>query len=119
MEEEVEEDDLEKKGIINKNTLAKLQSLIDQDKEKEEYKSINKSEENEQNNSVKLNDNFEDKTVLVNRPLKNFVWGLGLQTRQKKCKKIFIIDVIFYNIKFLINYFYYYSQIYSWRISIC
>ena len=83
-EEDIDEE--EKQGFIDEDTLAKLKELIKEGEakeEKENFKSFNKEKEEEN----KFNGEFmEEKNVLVQRPLKNFVWGLGQQTKQKKCK---------------------------------
>ena len=82
-EEDIDEE--EKQGFIDEDTLAKLKELIKEGEakeEKENFKSFNKEKEEEN----KFNGEFmEEKNVLVQRPLKNFVWGLGQQTKQKKC----------------------------------
>lgn len=76
----------EDKNEIDPKTLEKLKSLIEEDekeKVKENYKTPNT--DSVENQEI-LEENFEEKEVIVNRPLKNFVWGLGQQTKQKKCK---------------------------------
>jgi len=72
----------DEKVEISSKTLDKLKSLIEEDeKVKENYKNPNTNTEEFQ----EVEENFEVKEVIVNRPLKNFVWGLGQQTKQKKC----------------------------------
>jgi len=82
MEDEDEEMN-EEKPLIDEKTLAKLQDLIknDKDNKNSEYKSINP--ENQEDEIYNTADN--EKEVLLHRPAKNFVWGLGNQTKQKKC----------------------------------
>jgi hypothetical protein len=68
---------------IDEKTLAKLQEYIknDKDNKSSQYKPINpQDEEITQSESADI-----EKDILVNRPQKNFVWGLGNQTKQKKC----------------------------------
>jgi hypothetical protein len=80
--------DTEKKeNFIDEKTLAKLQEFIKQDDlSKDKYKTINNTP-NDNNNPNFVEEGFEneEKELLVNRPVKNFVWGLGNQTKQKKC----------------------------------
>ncbi len=77
-------ENLEKeKQKIDEATLSKLQALIKNDKETENetnYKSIME----DQNKHI-YQDESTEKEILVTRPAKNFVWGLGNQTKQKKC----------------------------------
>jgi ribosome-associated protein len=79
--------DLDEDQEIDEKTLAKLQELINQDQEgKDNFKPLNKAKEE----NVKIDEEGEplpeEKPILVNRPLKNFVWGLGQQTKQRKFK---------------------------------
>jgi len=72
----------EERVEISSKTLDKLKSLIEEDeKVNENYKNPNTNTEEFQ----EAEENIEEKEVIVNRPLKNFVWGLGQQTKQKKC----------------------------------
>ena len=58
----------------------------DKDNKSTQYKPINPQDE-----EISQSDPTEiEKDILVNRPQKNFVWGLGNQTKQKKCILIFI-----------------------------
>lgn len=76
--------------ILDKKALAKLEELIKEDETSNtEYKQINyrvDSKTEEENYDPEYFNN-----VLVHRPTRNFVWGLGQQTKQKKCKKNILI----------------------------
>jgi hypothetical protein len=71
--------------IIEDDALSKLQELINKDSKESNYKTLN----NENDEFIPIE---EEKNVLVNRPLKNFVWGLGHQTKQRKSKINFLSD---------------------------
>lgn len=89
----------EKESDINKKTLDKLQGYIKKDEEtdgfnkfdifssKSSISNANLSVESKVEEDDEDGDAFgEDNNVLVHRPLKNFVWGLGEKTKQRKCK---------------------------------
>jgi hypothetical protein len=65
--------------LLDEDTMKKLDELINKDPDSKKFHKINNQEEE----FIKVE---EEKNVLVHRPLKNFVWGLGQQTKQKKCK---------------------------------
>lgn len=70
----------EKENMVDEKTFEKLQQLIEEDEENEKYKTI------PSNNKQDAKTYEEDqKELLVKRPSKDFVWGLGQQTKQKKC----------------------------------
>jgi hypothetical protein len=66
--------------LLDEDTMKKLDELINNDPDSKKFHKIN----NEEEEFIKIE---EEKSVLVHRPLKNFVWGLGQQTKQKKCRK--------------------------------
>jgi hypothetical protein len=90
------------KSPINEQTMAKLQEIMEEDQRANPdklnlYKNVNdfnfndpvipdldENEKSENQNFEKI-ENQEDDNILVHRPLKNFVWGLGQKTKQKKC----------------------------------
>jgi len=74
----------EKENFLDEKTLNKLQELIKKDNNEETYKPLNDTDDTNYNIE-------EEKNVLVHRPLKNFVWGLGQQNKKKKCKIYFLI----------------------------
>ena len=104
--EEKENKDLEEMQEFDQKLLAQLNKHIQEDKSffTEQGKKMNQATNANSNNS---DDKFkEDKNeeesenkfdgVLVKRPLKGFVWGMGNQANKKKCnKKIKIINIIF------------------------
>lgn len=87
---EEENSKMKNKTEMDSKTLEKLQSLIEEDKDNmtddfaEEFKKINvvvsKPSEEEENK--------KESEVLVHRPSKNFVWGLGHQVKKKKRMEI-------------------------------
>jgi hypothetical protein len=82
---------------IDEKMLAKLQQLINDDKENfnvNDFKSLNKpgtSKVEEQELKSTGGEINPRENVLVVRPSKNFVWGLGEQTKLRKCKLYNII----------------------------
>lgn len=71
---------------MNDKLLSQLNKYIkDDDEFLNTNKSVNKNKEIEFSNQ-EIEDNFNQLDgVLVHRPPKGFVWGLGQQTRKKKC----------------------------------
>ena len=67
---------LQEEEIMDDSAMKKLNELIEQDPDKKIYESL-KMEEKE----MKVED---EKNILVMRPLRNFVWGLGHQAKQRK-----------------------------------
>lgn len=84
-----ENEESKEKEFIDEKTLAKLQELIKDDKENIDkgYKKVNPDIEDtiDENDASNIQSPENEKELLVNRPAKNFVWGLGNQTKQKKC----------------------------------
>lgn len=70
--------------FIDENTLNSIQKLIDEDDNSGKYKHL----ETDFQGVVEGNETGSD--ILVQRPKKNFIWGLGQQTNKKKCKIILI-----------------------------
>lgn len=82
-----------KEPAIDLETLARLNELIADDEEQENilkqkpgYKPLNNEGSIDQQETIQTEgESLEENPILVQRPTKNFVWGLGQQTKQKKC----------------------------------
>jgi len=80
------EKEIEKKDF-DPEILSKLEEFALEDSIKGEPKIITENKFSVEN-SEEIDEEFEDgEGVLVHRPVKNFVWGLGLgqKTKQRKC----------------------------------
>ncbi len=71
--------------------MKRLKEIIQEDKDNlDEYKTFEDENTNSMITSNQLkSEEKEEKDYLVKRPTKNFVWGLGEQTKRRKCKKNF------------------------------
>jgi ribosomal silencing factor RsfS len=84
-----------KENYIDEKALEQLQELIKKDESnKQGYKNLENSDE-------PLENIIDEKQVLVHRPGKNFVWGLGQQTKQRKFK---FIQGEYPNVDSLVNF---------------
>jgi hypothetical protein len=91
-------------NVVDEKTLAKLEEIIKENENnnannrdifklfKDKISQIDEEELITDNTSEDNGSNIEtESNVLVHRPLKNFVWGLGEKTKQKKCNLIFYL----------------------------
>lgn len=70
-----------RENFISEQTLQKFEQLVNEDKDIDKYNNVQSTFEGVVDDSIE--DPFTN--VLVHRPSKNFVWGLGQQTKRKKC----------------------------------
>jgi len=91
---DVENNQTEERQDFDQKLIAQLNKFIQEDNSFfiEQGRKINESANNinDEIKEDKIEEKFDNKFdgVLVKRPPKGFVWGMGNQTNKKKCKKI-------------------------------